>query len=344
MIKVSAELLESFVFKVFKSVGMNEDHAKIIANHLVTANLRGVDSHGIIRVRVYLNGIKDGLINPQPKIKAISNGPTYAILDGDRGLGHIVAYEATRLAIEKAKENKVALVGTRNHWHIGMLSYYILEVIKQDMIGICMANSSPRVSLKGFTKGIVGTNPLAIGFPTPSFPLIYDGAMSVVSAGKILAYKKEGKSIPLGWAINKSGELTTDPDEALEGFLLPIGSYKGLDIALAIDILCGIVMGGNVGLKLPRTLFTQGGFTLITFRIDAFKDIKEYYEEVKHYIKMLKDIKGRKGQELILPGEREAKFYEERIREGIPLPKEVYKELVNISKEYLGSNMLQINK
>jgi LDH2 family malate/lactate/ureidoglycolate dehydrogenase len=170
-----------------------------------------------------------------------------------------------------------------------MLANYVLSIVKENVIGIAMANASPNIGLPGFKKPVVGTNPIAIGFPTNSTPILLDMALSVVAKGKILLAAERGEKIPRGWALNKEGEETTDPLEAIEGMLLPIGGYKGFGLATAVDILCGIVLGRGYGLNIERSWYSQGGFLAIAIRVDLMRSYEEYLKDIKEYIENVKE-------------------------------------------------------
>lgn len=331
---INIEKLRKFIEELLIKVGLRDHDAIIIADHLIKANLRGVDSHGVIRIPYYVDAIEKNKINPRPNIKIIKTFGPIALIDGDNGLGHISAFKATKLAISNAKKFGISLVGVINLKHAGMLAYYIEKIINNKMIGIAIANASPNLALPGFKKPIVGTNPLAIGFPAPDGNILLDMAMSIVAKGKILFMAKKGEKLPVGWALNKEGIPTTDPHEAIEGMLLPIGGYKGLGLAMAIDILCGILIGGKYGLKLERSWYSQGGFIISALNIDIFKNYDEYIKEMKSYIKKMKSIPTIKGTQIMLPGEPEIMIYNKRVKEGIQIDDETYNLLTNLAIKY----------
>jgi LDH2 family malate/lactate/ureidoglycolate dehydrogenase len=327
--------LERFSKEVFQKIGFSKEHAQIISNSLVLANLRGVDSHGVVRIQYYTEGVKKGLINPNPKIKTLKNENFFSIIDGDKTLGYIPATLATSLVISKAKEHGIGLVGVINLRHVGMLANYIKKVVNEKLFGLAIANASPNIGLHGFKKPVVGTNPLAIGFPVDgSKSIILDMAMSVVAKGKLLLASKKEIEIPKGWALNERGEDTTNPNEAIKGMLLPIGGYKGFGLALAIDIICGIILGGVYGLKMERTWFSQGGFLISALRIDLARSYDEYLREIKEYIKEVKATPVSEGVKVMFPNEIEEEITRRRIKEGIPVEDETFEEFVRLAKEY----------
>lgn len=333
-IYIHVDELRRFTEEVFQKVGVSKDDAKIIADHFAFTNLRGVDSHGIMRTPYYIKAYEDGLINPKPQIRIVREGKNYALINGDKSLGHIPAMKATELAIKKAEENGMSIVGVVNLRHVGALSHYVAKVVERGFIGISTSNASPRMSLIGFKKSIVGTNPISIGFPRENEPsIILDMATSVVAMGKIVLAAKKGEKVPNGWGINKDGKVTNDPKEIIEGSVLPIGGYKGFGLAMAIDILCGIVLGGEYGLKMERTFFSQGGFIISAIDINTFRPYKDYLREIEEYVSVLKSTPTMDNIEVILAGELEYKTSQERKNKGIPIDNEVFKELLELSKK-----------
>ncbi|MDT7890242.1 MAG: Ldh family oxidoreductase [Desulfurococcales archaeon] len=326
--------LEKFTRAIFMKLGFSEEHANIVAGNLVLANLRGVDSHGVVRIPYYAEGVESGKIIPRPVVKILREGSFYALVDGDKALGHIPAKMATDIAISKARKEGIGFVGAINIWHVGMLASYVLSIVRERMIGVAMANVSPNIGLPGFKKPVVGTNPIAIGFPTDSAPILLDMALSVVARGKILVAAEKGEKIPKGWALSKDGEETTDPVAAIEGMLLPIGGYKGFGLAMAVDILCGIVLGGVYGLKMQRSWFSQGGFLVMAIRADLMRSYDEYLRDLKEYIENIKATPTAEGIRVLIPNEIEEENMRKRLVEGIPIDDRTLKELNKLASKY----------
>lgn len=336
VVLVGADDLRGFAKEVLMKVRVPQAYARTIVDHLVLANLRGVDSHGVIRLPYYVKGIEEGMITPNPKVRAVVDGDVYALLDGDNGLGQVAAKKATDVAIAKALENGIGLVGVRNLRHTGMLAYYVLRILEKKMVGVAITNASPNIAPLGCKKPIVGTNPLAVGLPVEEGPpLLLDMATSFAAKGKILLAAKKGEKIPEGWAMDKNGKVTTDPEKAIKGTLLPIGGHKGFGLALVIDALCGVVFGGEYGLKLKKgRWFLQGGFLVLAVKIDAFRPYNDYLKEMKEYIRAIKSAPTTEGTEILLPGEPEARVFRERARKGIPLDEDVFRDLSELSKKF----------
>ncbi len=333
---ISHEKLRKFSNEVLTKVGVPKEYAEVVTDHLLLASLRGVDSHGIIRLPLYVNGIIRGEINPNPVIRVVRDGGPYVLIDGDNGIGHPVALKATEIAVKKAKDFGVAAVGIKNLKHIGMLGYYAMKIVENGMVGLVTANASPNIAPLGCKRPITGTNPVAIGFPTKGRPpIILDMAMSVVARGKILVAAHKGEKIPEGWAMNKEGVMTTDPKEAIEGILLPFGGYKGFGLAVAVDILCGIVLGGGYSLKMKRgSFYSQGGVFIGAIDINSFRPYEEYLEEIEEYVKLVKSTPTAEGFEVLMPGEPEYRTYLSRVEKGIPIDEETLKELKELSVKY----------
>ena len=336
MKRISHNELIRFGVEVLSRYGVNRTDAKIIVENLVLANLRGKDSHGIIRLYYYIEDMKRNYINPRPKIKMIKERKHYALIDGDNGFGQVVALRATELAIEKAKENDIALVAAKNLSHVGILAYYIMRIINNAMAGFATANTDPAIAPPCARVAALGTNPIAIGVPTEGAlpPIILDMALSVVSGGRILLAARRGEKIPLGWAIDSQGRPTNDPREALKGALLPMGGHKGYGLALMIDILCGIVIGGGYSLKIRPGWSSQGGFLVSALKIDSFRNSEEYYTEINEYVKRIKTLPLVEGcKEVFIPGEQSFKVMQERLKKGIPLDEDTWSMLSKLAQE-----------
>src|SRR4030043_2362740 len=213
------EIIEKFVIKVMVNAGIPEDDAKIIGNVLLQADKFGIDSHGVNRLKlIYLDRIKDGILNPVTNFEIIKEGPTTAVVDGHNGMGHVVSYKAMNLAIEKARKFGMAMVAVRNSTHYGIAGYYALMAVRENMIGITGTNARPSIAPTFGVENMLGTNPLLYGMPTDEeFPFVIDCATSITQRGKIELYEREGKSLPPGWVIDQQGNTDTDADQVLKG-------------------------------------------------------------------------------------------------------------------------------
>lgn len=335
MVKIiQADELRSLLFNIFKGLGVPDEQALIVSDSLVLANLRGVDSHGVSRGLDFINGIKIGEINPSPKIKVIRETDVSVLVDGDRGIGIPVAYYLTLKVIDKAKKLGISVGAARNLWNVGALAYYVMKAAREGLVGIALANAKARVSLPGVKSPIVGTNPIAIGIPTKDEPIVLDMALSTVAFGKIVLALRKGEKIPEGWALTKDGRPTTDPKEALEGYLTPVGGYKGLGLAIVVDILSSILINAPYSLVITgKGPYTQGGFLIIALNPTLFRDYDEFIEALSTYINTIKSLPKEPGVEVLMPGEPEARIMRERLNKGIPLDDEIWGQLVKVANE-----------
>lgn len=227
-LRFSKDELYRFAVEAFVRVGVPREDAEVVADHLVTANLRGVDSHGVIRVPYYVDGVEKGLISPVTKLTTVKEGPFYALLDGGNGFCIVAAYRATMIAIEKAKNVSLGFVGVKNLGHAGMLAYYTKMIAREGMIGFACANGPARVAPWGGAEAVFGTNPISYAFPLEGAePIVFDAATSAIASFKIRLAAMRSEKIPEGVALDKDGGPTTDPEKALQGVLLPFGGYKG---------------------------------------------------------------------------------------------------------------------
>ncbi|MDI7260644.1 MAG: Ldh family oxidoreductase [Thermodesulfobacteriota bacterium] len=334
---VAREELLDLSKKIFMSKGVPEKDAMVVSDALVEANLRGHDSHGVIRIPKWVAGLETGAINPLCRVKTIKQMAAGAVLDGDRGLGPVVGVTASNIAIFKAKDTGICAVSVRRASHIGMLGYYSEMMAMKGMIGICMTNTEPGMAPFGGAEKVLGTNPIAIGIPNRNKPLILDMSTSVVARGKIVLAKEKGEEIPEGWAINKDGEITKDPREALEGALLPLGGPKGSGLAIMVDLLTGALAGAAVGKNVKGTfdMKHEGTKGDLFMAIDpkSFTDFENFLDKVEELKDQIKHSKKAKGvKEILLPGEIEYMTKERREKEGILLTEESYKELIRLAE------------
>lgn len=297
--EVEVERLKEFCNAITTSMGLPEEDAKIVSDQLVLAERLGHSSHGVVRLIYYYRALKDGYLNPKPEIRILRESSSSVLLDGDRGFGQVVATKATELAIRKSMDSGIGFGNAINLGHVGMLSYYILKVIENKMCGVAIANAPAVMAPLGGRKPFLGTNPVAIGIPFKE-PIIFDGAMSVASRGKILIAMQKGESIPENWALDEEGKPTTDPSRAIKGILLPDG-VKGYAFALFIDLFCGALLGGKFGYELPSNFALQGGFSVLVINPQFFRDYSQFVTSVEEYVAKLKF-----GEtDVMLPFERE---------------------------------------
>ncbi|HEX9118223.1 MAG TPA: Ldh family oxidoreductase [Anaerolineae bacterium] len=340
---VRPEALQSFVAELFERAGMPAADAETYAWSLVQTNLWGIDSHGVLRTAVYVKRVQSGAVNPRPDIHKVRGALAFEVLHGDDGSGPIVAKRAMERAIELAGQFGVGVVGAMHSNHFGAAALYARMASARGMVGIAMTNVVPNVVAPGGSKPVVGNNPLAIAIPTyGDFPFVLDMSMSAVAGGKLLLASKKGEKIPLDWATDKSGRPTDDPDVAFAGFLLPMGGYKGLGLAYAVDILAGVLTGGVFldemkGMyKFPDDPSLTGHF-MIAINVEAVMGKDEMQSRMAAFVQKVKaSPMWDATKEMLIPGEIEHRIEQRRRAEGIPVPPKLFEELNQLA-ETLGA-------
>lgn len=342
--RVTKDNLEKFCTDVFVKLGVPEKDAQITAEVLVLGDLRGVKSHGVARLKRYVDGIKSGLIYPDRKPKIVRETKTTATISGEDGLGQVAGHFAMNLAIKKAKEVGVGMVTVRNSNHYGIAGYYSLMALKEKHIGISLTNTAPLVVPTFGVDLRIGTNPIAIAAPAKKYdPWVLDMATSVVPRGKLEVYDREEKELPLGWAVDENGISTSDAALVLKnmlavkgGGILPLGGegelfsgHKGYGIAAMVDLLCGPLSGGAFG----KNVYAKKDGKVVppnvchffaSIDIEAFLDYDEFTGLMDKFIEELKESKKAKGQERIyVHGEKEYEKEREYIKVGIPITEKV---------------------
>jgi len=331
--------LETFCTRVLEKLGVPREEAEITAATLVWANLRGVDTHGVLRLPLYAARLKGGAMAPALNLTTEKETIATALLNGHDGIGQVISCRAMEMAIRKAAAAGVSYVAVRNSNHFGAAAYYAMMALDHDMIGLTFTNASPRLAPTGGVERLFGNNPWSIAVPAGRRPpVVLDMANSVVAAGKIRVLKKEGKPIPEGWALNQYGEPTTDPDDALKGILLAIGGYKGYGITLMVDLLTGVLTDSNYGPRvkgLDQDADRAGtAHSFMAVSLAAFTDVAAFNARMEAYVDEIKTSRKARGSAVIyVPGEPEHLRVQERIEKGIPLQAKVAEELRAIGKE-----------
>ncbi|MRG84922.1 Ldh family oxidoreductase [Salinibacillus xinjiangensis] len=350
-ISFRAESLESFATAIFQKVGLTNKDAQLIARHLVLANLRGVDSHGLSKVDIYVKRFQEKIVNRKPTIQRMRESPVSALIDADNGPGIVAATDGIKLAVEKAKETGVGIVGITHSNHCGMLADYVQYAVQHECIALATTNAPAVMAPWGGKGRFFGTNPIAYGIPTgKEKDIIFDMATSTVAKGKIILAKLNGEKIPLGWAISKEGKPTSDPNEAIEGLILPMGGPKGYGLTFLVETLSALFTGAAYGPHISD-LFTDfqnkqnvGHFFFVT-RADLFQDINKFKERMDEMIQEMKQIPlTDEVEQIFLPGEIELHTYEKRKHTGIPLSIPLIDELSSIANQLNISNPLESSK
>jgi len=346
------EVLREFSTRIFLHFGVPKADAAQAADVLASADLRGIDSHGVARLTSYFELLSEGLINPTPKIKILRSTPSTATLDGDNGLGLVVGPQANEIAMDMAGKAGSGWVSICNTNHFGIAGYYVLQALKRDMIGWAMTNSTKLVTPLWGAERMLGTNPIAIGFPGKDEPaIVIDMATCAAAYGKIEMARRRGQPIPQGWGIDNKGRGTTNPDDIVAGgALLPLGSdrerggHKGYGLAVMVDILCGALSGANWGpftppfalrQEIPSRSVGKGiGHFFGAMRIDGFIEADEFKRQIDDYVRTFRATKPAPGTNgPLIPGDPEREAEKVRSEQGVPLIMPVVEELRVISRK-----------
>jgi LDH2 family malate/lactate/ureidoglycolate dehydrogenase len=341
MIRVNHEKLARFVSASFEKLGVPKPDADIAANVLVQADLRGVDTHGVIRFQPrawYVKWLKEGSMTAKPNFRIVAEKTSTALLDADHGMGMVAGHRAMEIAIRKAEDSGVGIVTVRNSRHFGMSAYYAMLALPHDMIGIAMTNASRQVVPTFGRDARYGTNPICFAVPAKDQrPFVLDMATNTAAAGKLEVAVRLGKAIPAGWALNEKAEPTTDPRVAQQARrLLPLGgsresgSHKGYGLGIVVEILCGVLTGTITALnpnQEPR------GHFFGAINPNAFRPVAEFTADMDRLIGELKSTPPIEGENRVyVAGEIEFETAEERSERGIPLHSSVLKGLREVGE------------
>ena len=349
----SHESLKDFCKATFLKIGCSEDHAELATDVLLSADLRGVDSHGVVRLAGYVRLWEVGRINTDPDIKIVHETPSTASVDVDKGLGLIVAPLVMKMAIEKAKAVGSGWISVKNSSHFGIAGYHAMMALEHDMVGIAMTNASPHVAPTFGGERLLGTNPIAVAIPADKEPpFVADFATTPVAYGKIVGMQRKGEALPVGWVQDATGKPTTDAFATHEGgALLPLGSdrehgsHKGYCLGAIVDIFSAVLSGANYGpwvppfpayLPLPETSVGEGiGHFFGAFRVDAFRPAEEFKSHMDTWIRRFRDAKPAEGHDRVyIPGDPEREMIEKRKKEGISIMDSVVEELKELADKY----------
>ncbi len=334
-----SEDLTVFCCAVLERLDVPPADARIVADCLVGADLRGVDSHGVVRLPVYAKRIQAGVVKARPAIRVEPRFAAVALVHGDNGLGPVVGTFAMDEAIRLAEHSGIGYVGVRGSNHFGTAAFYVERAIQRNFIGCVLSNAPPNMAAFGGRERFLGTNPLAVGIPAgKDRPLIFDASSSVVARGKIIVAAHRNLPIPEGWAIDPAGRPTTDAHAALAGAVLPFGGPKGSAISFIIDILSGVLTGASFALHLNTLENLQAeqnlGHVFAAFRTDLFLPASQFAQRMDEILAMLKNSAPAVGVDRVLaPGELELDTEKRLRRHGIPLAEEVVGQLVEIGAQ-----------
>jgi L-2-hydroxycarboxylate dehydrogenase (NAD+) len=347
-----AGYLSDFSARVFMHFGVPKADARRAAEVLAKSDLRGIDSHGVARLHTYFEMLELGRINPKPAVKIIREKASVATVDGDNGLGLVVGPKANEIAMDKAEQHGSGWVSVCNTNHFGIAGYYVLQALERDLIGWAMTNSTKLVAPLWGAERMLGTNPIAIGFPAyREPPIVIDMATSAVAYGKIEIALRKRTQVPNGWIIDKDGRETTNPQDMIDGGAqLPLGSekemggHKGYALASMVDILCAVLSGANWGpfappfalrQEIPTRSVGKGiGHFFGALQIDGFIDKNEFKKQIDEWIRVFRNTKPAPGTNgPLIPGDPEREAESTRSKEGIPLIKPVVDDLLDISRK-----------
>jgi len=342
---VDFDFMEQFMVDVFTGLGVPLEDAEICADVLITSDKRGIDSHGVNRLKPhYYDRIKAGIQFPDAKNEIVRETSTTAVIDGNRGMGHATAKHAMELAVKKAKEHGLGMTVVRNSTHYGIAGYYVLMAVEAGMIGITGTNARPAVAPTYGVEPMLGTNPLTIGMPSDEeFPFVIDPATSIIQRGKVEVYARNNEQLPNGLVIDENGEYLTDPDSILvkllekEASLLPLGGkaetggYKGYGYSTVVEILSSALQGGAF---LQSVIGVNVGHFFLAIDIEAFTDLESFKKTTGDILRTLRTAKRIPGQPRIYTaGEKEHLAWLERKDKGVPLNKSLRDEVILMRDE-----------
>lgn len=337
--RVPAQRLCAFVAAALAAVDVPPQDAGIIADLLVEADLRGTDTHGVFRLPNYAARLKARRINPRPNIRIASERAGTALVDGDNGMGHLVMRVAAQTAIEKARATGIGWVGVRQSNHSGAAGIYAMMPLPHDMIGLCFSVSGiNHLPPAGGAEALLGTNPIAVAVPAlEEPPVVMDMSPTVASFGKVRLAEARGEPMPVGWMVNRDGTPLTDAARAGEGFMLPVGGYKGYALALMVGLLAGPLNGAKFGREVATTGKPPAGNTgqaVAAIAIEAFAPVDEFKRRVDEAVREMHGAARLPGVDRILvPGEHSHETRIERAAHGIPMPDPLRKSLDALARE-----------
>jgi len=331
-VKLETNILKKEIIYIFKKFGLSNNHASISANALINAELVGAYGHGLSRLKMYCDRIKKKVINPKPKIKIKKISQSISHIDANNSIGFVAADIAIKTAIKNAKKTGIGMVAVKNSGHYGLSGYYAEQAVKKNLVTMIYTNAPPAVAPHGALKSLFGTNPICFGTPTGSkIPFILDTSISMINRGKIRVAARNNQKIPEGVALDKFGRPTTDAKKALEGVQLPIAGFRGSGLAWMVDILSGVLTGGNHAgrVKDPFDDFSGPqniGHLFITFKTNLF--VKNYNTRIKDNIKKIKKLPKVKGiKEIMYPGQNKYKRLKTNSKKKIKILTSTKKDL-----------------
>jgi LDH2 family malate/lactate/ureidoglycolate dehydrogenase len=338
--RISPERLLEFATAVYVHAGMPTDDARLAADTLVQADLWGHQSHGVMRLSWYVGRLKAGVCDPVATPELVVDAGALAVFDGKDGMGQVLTARGMEEAVRRAKAHGIGAVGLRNSNHFGTALYFTLMAARAGCVGFLSTNASPAMAPWGGRKKTVGTNPWSWGAPAGKYPpMVLDIANTGVARGKVYLARQKGLPIPEGWALNAAGAPTTDPSEAIDGIILPMAQHKGYAIAVIMDMLSGVLTGSAFGAGVHgpyQTEYRSGaGQFMIALNIEAIQPLAEFGARMDRYIDELKSVPLAQGfQEILYPGEIEARNDIKNRTDGLTLPEDTLADLSKLASEF----------
>lgn len=347
------QYLKDFALTIFQRIGCPLPQADLATEVLLKADLRGIDSHGIARLSGYVRLWNKKRVNSAPNIRIVHESPSTAVVDGDGGLGLVVAPAAMEIAIQKAKSAGTGWVSVKNSNHFGIAGIHAMMALKHDMIGLSMTNASPLVAPTFSIERLLGTNPIAVAIPAGEQPaFVADFATTTAANGKLEILQRKNLEAPVGWVQTKDGDSSTDPNEAKRGgALIPLGSdrehgsHKGFCLGAWVDIFSAVLSGANYGpwvppfvafLEPPSDPVGQGiGHFFGAMRLDAFRPASEFKQHMDNWISRFRKAKTIDGEhQVVIPGDPEREMELSRMRDGIPIDRKVVEDLQELAVSF----------
>ena len=333
--------LRTLTESLLRKTALSAEDAGIIADALITSELRNLQGQGqgVRRVRAYVDRVNARLLDPSAPFEIVKESPALALVDAHNGPGTVMAVKAMRLAVKKAKQCGVGMVLVRHSTHFGSASYSASQALASGCIGVSMTNAGPEMAPWGGIDGVLGTNPWAVAIPTSdapdAMPILLDMALTMAGKGMMRWLMRDGRKMPVTWAITADGHFTDDPADAMDGTLLPMGEYKGYGLSLITDVLTGVLGGGGFGtVPYADPARQEVAHQFIAYDIDWFMPRAQFYAAMAEFIAMIKGSRTRPDvSEILLPGELEWRRMQEKLASALPIDPEIYDDLRALASE-----------
>ncbi len=341
-ITIKVENLNSFIVNLTTRTGLTKSEAGILAESLIDADLKGIRSHGLIRLPIYIKRMESGVIDVAKKVEIVREKGSIKVLNANHGLGQVAGMRGMEMAMTSAKQFGVGICGIFNSNHFGALGYYTEMASKAEMIGLAITNTVPTMAPSGGKEKAIGNNPFAISVPrSRDFSITYDVATSTVAYGKIMVAQKEGKKIPLGWALDSEGSPTDNPDEVIlrNGSLTPFEKHKGYGLAFVLEILAGVLTGASFGRQIHSMFdlkeFAGLGHFMMAIDIEHFMELENFYDRLEQFVHGIKFSGLAKGaEEILIPGELEHRNKRVNMEKGLSYDLSLIEEINMLAKKY----------